>query len=101
MTMLPNLPAPMTAKFVYPDMIELKLWTGCLSYGSIRVLPSFYLFSFRTIPVDVQLFLIRPSYCMGTSTSFRTIMGIIHLREWLQGSEYYGLLCAGYDGSYR
>ncbi len=57
---LPKLPAPMTAKFVYPDMSELKLSTGCLSYGSIRALPSSYLFSFRTM--DVQLLPIRPSY---------------------------------------
>jgi hypothetical protein len=57
---LPKLPAPMTAKFVYPDMSELKLSTGCLSYGSIHALPSSYLFSFRTM--DVQLFPIRLSY---------------------------------------
>jgi len=32
MTKLPKLPAPMTAKFVYPDMIELNLSTGVLEF---------------------------------------------------------------------
>ena len=61
---LPKLPAPMMAKFVYPDMSELNLSTGRLSSGSICALPSSYLFSSER----------------WMSNSFRYVraMGIVH-----------------------
>ena len=74
---LPKLPAPMTAKFVYPDMSELKLPTGCLSSRSIRALPSSHLFFFHI--VDVQLLPIRPSQQVS-SASLRAI-GAFHLNN--------------------
>ena len=62
MTMLPNLPAPMTAKFVYPDMIELKLWRRVFEFWVHLCSTPPPIYSLSGPSISNITFLYRPSH---------------------------------------